>query len=139
MILEKYSFGVGDRFGRQGKAQLQVIINAKKDGINITPVWNKSHREHTIIKTVPGDVRTEADEAVRTPGWNNAEFADALRHDQSCDKYNPNFRQLMHVAYKIAAEMGIDCLNVLEKHEKIISQKVMKNIYERHIKPIFME
>lgn len=415
MILEKYSFGVGDRFGHQGKAQLQAIINAKKHGINITPVWNKSYREHTIIHTEPASVRTEADQAVEKLGWEDSyyvdadhinlknvdifidssdfftldvadfigksatedeinafvnkygkyvgslaipgidetieitrgqileiahkvlfavkeagriyrhikskkgvndfitevsmdetdqpqtpvemlfiltavaeegipaqtiapkftgrfnkgvdyvgdvaqfekefnqdlaviafaveefglpknlklsmhsgsdkfsiykpmnkalkkfdagmhiktagttwleeliglataggdglsiakqvyaealprfdelcrpyvavididkdklpspevvdqwsgdELADALRHDQSCDKYNPNFRQLMHVAYKIAAEMGADYLNALEKHEKIIAQNVTENIYERHIKPIFME
>ena len=77
MILEKYSFGVGDRFGHQGKAQLQAIINANKQGINITPVWNKSHREHTIIKTSPASVRTEADEAVRALGWNGSYYVDA--------------------------------------------------------------
>ena len=77
MILEKYSFGVGDRFGRQGKAQLQALINAKKQGINITPVWNKSHREHTIIKTTPASVRTEADEAVKALGWNDSYYVDA--------------------------------------------------------------
>ena len=71
--------------------------------------------------------------------WNSDEFADALRHDQSRDKYNPDFRQFLHVAYKIAAEMSTDYLNALEKYEKIISQNVTKNIYERHIKPIFME
>jgi hypothetical protein len=70
--------------------------------------------------------------------WTGEEFAGALRHDQSCGKYNPNLRQLLHVAYKIAAEMGTDYLNVLEKHEKIISKNVTENIYERHIKPIFM-
>jgi hypothetical protein len=70
--------------------------------------------------------------------WSGAEFADALRHKQSCEKYNPDFRQLLHVAYKIAAEMGIDYLNALEKYEKIISQNVMENLYERHIKPIFI-
>jgi hypothetical protein len=43
------------------------------------------------------------------------------------------------VAYKVAAEMGEDYLNMLEKHEKIISQNVTENIYKRHIKPIFME
>lgn len=77
MILEKYSFGVGDRFGHQGKAQLQAIINAKKDGINITPVWNKSHREHTIIHTEPASVRTEADQAVEKSGWGDSYYVDA--------------------------------------------------------------
>jgi hypothetical protein len=38
MILEKYSFGVGDRFSRQGKAQLQAVIGARKAGVDITPV-----------------------------------------------------------------------------------------------------
>ena len=77
MILEKYSFGIGDRFGRQGKAQLQAIINANKEGINITPVWNKSHREHTTIKTMPCDVRIEADQAVKVLGWKNPYHVDA--------------------------------------------------------------
>jgi hypothetical protein len=77
MFLEKYSFGVGDRFGHQGKAQLQAVIDAKKQFVSITPVWNKSHREHTIVKTAPNDVRIEADEAVRTLGWNDSYFVDA--------------------------------------------------------------
>jgi hypothetical protein len=77
VILGKYSFGVGDRFGRQGKAQLQAIINAKKHGVNITPVWNKSHREHTTIKTVPGDVRAEAEGAVKALGWKGPFYVDA--------------------------------------------------------------
>ncbi|MFZ0035018.1 MAG: tagaturonate epimerase family protein [Sedimentisphaerales bacterium] len=77
MILGKYSFGVGDRLGRQGKAQLQAIINAKKHGVNITPVWNKSHREHTTIKTAPGDVRTEAEEVVKALGWKGPFYVDA--------------------------------------------------------------
>jgi hypothetical protein len=38
--------------------------------------------------------------------WDGERFTSALRHDQSCEQYNPNFRQLLHVAYKVAAEMG---------------------------------
>ena len=77
MILEKYSFGVGDRFGHQAKAQLQAMLNAKKQGIAITPVWNKSNREHSIIHTVPADVRREADAAVKAMGWSGAYRVDA--------------------------------------------------------------
>ena len=75
--LEKYSFGIGDRFGHQGKGQLQAIINAKSDGLNITPVWNKSHREHSIIHTAPADVRKEADQAVKALGFNGPYYVDA--------------------------------------------------------------
>lgn len=77
MILGKYSFGVGDRFCHQGKAQLAALIKAKEQGIDITPVWNKSHREHTIIGTKPADTRREADDAVSACGWIEPYFVDA--------------------------------------------------------------
>ena len=72
MILGKYSFGVGDRFGYQGKAQLEAVMQAAEQGLDITPVWNKSNREHTIIGTRPSDVRKEADDAVKACGWEAA-------------------------------------------------------------------
>ena len=77
MQLGKYSFGIGDRFGCEGKAQLQAFIAAKADGVSIVPVWNKSYREHSIIGTSPADVRDEADEAVKTLRFNGPFFVDA--------------------------------------------------------------
>ena len=77
MTLGKYSFGIGDRFGHQGKAQLAALIQANQRGINVTPVWNKSHREHSIIGTEPIDVRREADEAVAACAWDGPYFVDA--------------------------------------------------------------
>ena len=77
MKLEKYSMGIGDRFSRQGKAQLQALVDAAREGIDVVPVWNKSHREHTIIHSEPGDVRAEADNAVAALGWTGAYHVDA--------------------------------------------------------------
>jgi hypothetical protein len=77
MNLGKYSFGIGDRFGKQGKAQLAAMVEAGKVGVEITPVWNKSHREHTIIGTKPAAVRAEADEATKAMLWEKAYFVDA--------------------------------------------------------------
>jgi hypothetical protein len=77
MILEKYSFGVGDRFASQGEAQLKAIMKAKDKGIDVVPVWNKSNREHLTIKTSPADVRAEADQAVRNLEWKGAYYVDA--------------------------------------------------------------
>jgi hypothetical protein len=77
MILGKYSFGIGDRFGHQGRAQLAAIIKAKQQGTDITPVWNKSHREHTIIGTKHTDTRREADEAAKAFRWDGPYFVDA--------------------------------------------------------------
>jgi tagaturonate epimerase len=75
--LGKYSIGLGDRFGHQGNAQLKAIIEASAHGIEITPVWNKSNREHLTIGTQPGDVRIEADMATSRSGFDKAYFVDA--------------------------------------------------------------
>ncbi len=77
MKLEKYSLGVGDRFGCQGIAQLNAIKKAKNKGCHISPVWNKSHREHTIVDTTPQDVRAEADDAVAACRWELPYYVDA--------------------------------------------------------------
>ncbi len=77
MKLEKFSFGVGDRFAHQGQAQLQAFIKARKAGVDIAPVWNKSHREHRIIHSAPSDVLLEADRAVKACGWNGPYYVDA--------------------------------------------------------------
>jgi hypothetical protein len=75
--LGKYSFGLGDRFGHQGSPQLRAIMDASSKGIEITPVWNKSNREHTIIGTNPADVRLEADTVTEKAGFNKSFFVDA--------------------------------------------------------------
>ncbi len=73
----KYSLGTGDRFGLQGRAQLEAVREAEKLGIEIIPVWNKSYREHTIVGTSPEDTRKEADHAVQALGWKKPYFVDA--------------------------------------------------------------
>jgi hypothetical protein len=69
--------------------------------------------------------------------WSSDEFTDSLRHNLSRDSYNPNFRQLLHCSYKIAAEMGEIYLHNIIKYKDIISRNVTENLYEKHIKPIF--
>ena len=75
--LGKYSFGVGDRFGKEGKAQLKAILQIRREGVEVTPVWNKSNREHETVGTRPPGLREEADTAVKDAGFNNAYFVDA--------------------------------------------------------------
>ena len=77
MQLEKYSMGIGDRFAHQGRAQLQAIARAKSEGVNVVPVWNKSHREHLATKSVPDSVREEADQAIQALSWEGSYYVDA--------------------------------------------------------------
>jgi tagaturonate epimerase len=75
--IDKYTFGIGDRFAHQGRAQLQAILNAREAGIDVHPIWNKSNREHSIIKSKPDDVRAEADAAVAALGFTAPYYVDA--------------------------------------------------------------
>ena len=77
MKLGKYSIGTGDRFSHQGVAQLRAIVKANESGLDISPVWNKSNREHQYVLSHPEDVRIEADEAVKVLGFKGKYFVDA--------------------------------------------------------------
>ncbi len=75
--LGKYSFGIGDRFAHQGNAQLRALMKAQKGGIEVTPVWNKSNREHMYVHSNPFDTRNEADQAVKALGYKGDYCVDA--------------------------------------------------------------
>jgi len=71
-------------------------------------------------------------------GWDSEKYVNTLRHVQSNANYNLNFRQLIHVGYKVAAEMQERYTDALKENEEIIARNVTENILDRHIKPIFM-
>jgi hypothetical protein len=130
-----------------GTTWLEELIGlamAAPDGLSIAKeVYAKAlHRFGELCgpyATVIDIDTTELPTAEQVDTWDGLSFASALRHDQSCEQYNPNFRQLLHVAYKIAAEMGTRFSDALDRHEAVIAQNVAENIYERHVKPVFME
>lgn len=68
---------MGDRFAQQGEAQLKAVLKAKDRGVAITPVWNKSYREHKTVNTSPPELRAEADAAVKALGWTGPYRVDA--------------------------------------------------------------
>ena len=65
--LPTLTFGVGDRFGLEGEAQLKAVMAIRERGVDAAPVWNKSFREHSLVGTRPDDVRAEAHAAVAAP------------------------------------------------------------------------
>jgi hypothetical protein len=71
-------------------------------------------------------------------GWTPEQYTDALRHVQSNPNFNPNMRQLLHVGYKVAAKMGSRYIDMLRESEESIARNVTENIYDRHIKPLFL-
>jgi hypothetical protein len=75
----------------------------------------------------PGEVRR----------WDGKRFAEALQHDERNPHYDPNLRQLVHVAYKIAAEMGSRYLEALDANPGVVGRLVTDNLLNRHILPVF--
>jgi len=71
-------------------------------------------------------------------GWTGKQYTDALRHDQKNPGFNPSFRQLLHVAFKLAAKKGRRYLDLLEANEEVVGRNVTENLYQRHLRPLFV-
>ena len=70
--------------------------------------------------------------------WDSAQFVSAVRHDPKNPAYNRSARQLLHVGYKIAAEKGKRYIKALEQYKSSVAANVTENLYERHVKPLFL-
>ena len=76
-------------------------------------------------------------------GWTSEQFVQALQHRSPAEggdlpAYNPDLRQLLHVGFKVAAKMGARYTDALEANEDVVARNVTKNLFERHVKPIFL-
>jgi hypothetical protein len=134
MKLEQYSMGVGDRFGHQGKAQLAAMVMAQEKGVDVTPVWNKSKREHSIIHTLPKDTRAAADAAVKAMGWKKAYHVDAdhigLKNVDGFIEASDFFT--LDVADFIGQATGADAVNAFaKKYKKYAGAMAIPGINEK--------
>jgi hypothetical protein len=71
-------------------------------------------------------------------GWSSSQFVSALRHDPTNPAFNPHLRQLVHVGFKVAAQMGDRYLAMLQQCEPTIAKNVTENLYARHLRPLFV-
>lgn len=70
--------------------------------------------------------------------WSSDQLVQALRHDPKNPAYNSSMRQLLHVGFKVAAKMGKRYLDLLSSEEQTIAKNVTANLFDRHIKPLFL-
>jgi tagaturonate epimerase len=82
--------------------------------------------------------RSKLPPAATVSGWDSAQMVAALRHDPKCREFNPHVRQLLHVGYKVAAKMGVRYLTLLEDCESAVARNVTGNLFDRHIKAVFL-
>ncbi len=89
----------------------------------------------TVIDIDAGKLPT----AEAVAGWSSEEYVSALRHDPANPAFNPHLRQLLHVGFKVAAQMGDRYFAMLKACEASISRNVTGNLYDRHLKPLLLQ
>jgi hypothetical protein len=139
-------FGAGVHLKTAGTTWLEEVIGlceANGAGLNLAKEIYSGALDHIDELCAPYTAVIDIDRA-KLPSpevvkrWNSEQFVSALRHDQKNKAYNPHLRQLLHVGYKIAAKMGNRYLDALQACEPAVSKNVSENLYERHLKPLFV-
>ena len=87
-----------------------------------------------VIDIEPATLPTPAE----LNGWSSDQFVSAIRHDPKNPTYNSSIRQLLHIGFKVAAKMGSRYLDLLCRMESTVAKNVTTNLYERHIRPLFI-
>ena len=138
-------FGAGLHLKTAGTTWLEEVIGlamSGSDGLSIAKeIYSQSYaRFDELAKPYLAviDIRKEKLPApAEVNKWGSAEFVMALKHDSSCPRYNTSFRQLIHIGFKVAAEMGDRFTDALDKFDAVINEGVAENLYERHLLPDF--
>jgi len=142
-LIKKYNTGV--HIKTAGTTWLEEVIGLAMSGGEALEMAKKIYREAykrreelcapyaTVIDIDPLAL-PHPDEVDK---WDSNLFANTLRHDVENKYFNPNFRQLIHVGYKVAAENIDKYIELINKNSTIVGQQVYENIYLRHIKRLF--
>jgi hypothetical protein len=142
--LKKFDAGVHIKTaGTTWLEELIGLAEAGGDGLEIAKEIYAYAIEHVDEFCAPYASVIDIDKKKLPPasvvnGWSSKQFTDALRHDQKNPAFNPSFRQLLHVSFKVAAKKGDRYLNALKKHEAIIAKNVTENLFNRHMKPLLL-
>lgn len=139
-------FTTGIHLKTAGTTWLEELIGLAQsgnEGVNIVKeIYRKAFKRYTELiipysKVINID-KSKLPDPNEVNNWSSEDLVNSLRHDLTCIKFNPNFRQLFHISYKIAAEMGDRFIKAIRTNKDIIAKNVTKNLFERHIKPIFL-
>ena len=142
--LKKFNAGVHIKTaGTTWLEELIGLAEAGGDGLEIAKEIYAYAMEHVDEFCAPYASVIDIDKkklpsAGEVNHWSSKQFTDALRHDQKNPNYNPSFRQLLHVSFKVAAKKGERYYAALKKHEAIVARNVTENLFERHMKPLLI-
>ncbi len=138
--------GAGVHLKTAGTTWLEELIGlaeAGGDGLELAKEIYAYSYEHVDELCAPYasviDIdQSQLPDAQTVAQWSGKQLANAIRHVPDHAEFNANVRQLLHVSFKVAAKAGDRYTDLLKKHEEIVSNEVTKNIYERHLRPLFI-
>ena len=139
--------GSGVHLKTAGTNWLEELIGLAESGGEaltlVKEIYVIAHGRREELSAPYADVLDIRPERLPAPqevlGWTSADFVAALRHDQNCPVYNSDLRQLLHVAFRVAAEKGRQYIDLVESCEPVIAKNVTENLFERHMKPLFLD
>ena len=139
-------FGAGVHLKTAGTTWLEEVIGlaeAGGSGLEIAKELYANALNHASELCAPYasviDIATnKLPPASVVDGWTSEQYSGALRHNLDDPSYNSSFRQLLHVGFKVAAKMGPRYLDALEQNKEIVARNVTANLFERHIRPVFL-
>jgi hypothetical protein len=139
-------FDAGVHLKTAGTTWLEELIGLAEAGGSGLQLAKEVYREayaHADELTAPYATVIDIDRAKlpkpeEVDRWTSEQYTSALRHDQKNPAYNPSFRQLLHVGFKVAAKMGERYTKELDQHEDVIAKNVTTNLWDRHLKPVFI-
>ncbi len=139
-------FGAGVHLKTAGTTWLEELIGLAEAGGSGLEIAKEVYREaYAHAEELMGPYATVIDiDRAQLPkpevvdGWTSEQYTSALRHEQANAAYNPSFRQLLHVGFKVAAKMGDRYLQALKANEEVVARNVTTNLFERHIRPVFL-
>jgi hypothetical protein len=143
-VLKKHNAGL--HLKTAGTTWLEELIGlaaAGGDGLAIAKdVYAQAYpRMDELIKpyaTVVEIDNSKLPQPSQVSSWISQQFVAALQHDQKNPAFNIHLRQMLHIAFKIAAEMGARYTSALDNNEASVSASVTGNILNRHLKPLFI-
>ena len=139
--------GAGVHLKTAGTTWLEEIIGlaeAGGDGLDLAREIYAYALEHVDALCAPYASVIDIDRAALPTidvvnSWSGPEFAAAIRHVPTNPAFNPSLRQLLHVSFKVAAQHGSRYTALLEANREIVGRQVTDNLYERHMKPLFLQ
>jgi tagaturonate epimerase len=138
--------GAGFHIKTAGTTWLEELIGlaeAGGDGLELTREIYAAAYDDIDAMTAPYATVIDIDRrrlpdpaAVRR--WSGPELASAIRHVPGQPAFNASLRQLLHVAFKLAAKEGRRYTDLLAANREVVAKQVTENLFERHMQPLFL-